>query len=96
MLGIEDVTGVAYHPHHAQMPKQSVLFLLGERPAFGGEGQAGHNGFVVVVFALLLGAQFDEKVTVGAFGQLGFHLRLASAQHVRLDALMELEEVAVA
>ena len=50
----------------------------------------------LVVFALLLGAERDEVVAVGALGQFGFHVGLAAAQHVGLDALVELVEVAVA
>ena len=49
-----------------------------------------------VVFALLLGAERDEVVAVGALGQFGFHVGFAAAEHVGLDALVQLVEVAVA
>ena len=35
-------------------------------------------------------------VAVGALGQFGFHVGLAAAEHVGLDALVQLVEVAVA
>ena len=96
VLGIEDVVGVADHAHHGQMAQQLVLFLLRERAAFGDAGQLGDDALVVVVFALLLGAERDEVVAVGALGQFGFHVGFAPAEHVGLDALVELVEVAVA
>ena len=59
-------------------------------------GQPRDDALVVVVFPLLLGAERDEVVAVGALGQFGLHVGLAAAQHVGLDALVQLVEVAVA
>ena len=95
MVGIEDVIGVTDHPHHVEVAKQLVLLLLGQRAALGDAGQARDDALVAFVFALLLGAQGDEVVAVGAFGQLGLHVGFASAKHVGLDAFMELVEVAI-
>ena len=66
---------------------QLVLFLLRQRAALGDGGQPGDDAFVDVIFALLLGAERDEVIAVGAFGQFGFHVGLAAAQHEGLDAL---------
>jgi hypothetical protein len=41
----------------------------------------GDDALVAAVLVLLLGAQGDEVVAVGALRQFGFHLRLAAAQH---------------
>src|ERR1043166_6278944 len=77
------------------MPKQFIRLLLGKREAFGNKCEAGNDAFVAFVLPLLLVAGLDEKVAVGAFGQFGFHLGLAAAKHVGLDAVVELLEVAV-
>ena len=55
----------------------------------------GDDALVAVVFALLFGAERDEVVAVGAFGQLGLHVGLAAAQHVGLDALVQFVQVAI-
>ncbi len=96
LLGIEDVVGVADHPHHVEVAQQLVLLLLRQRAAFGNAGQLGNDAFVAVVFALLFAAERDEVVAVGALGQLGLHVGLAPAEHVGLDAFVELVEVAIA
>ena len=96
MLGIQDVIGVANHPHHAQAPQQPFRLLLRERPAFGDKGQPRHNFLMLVVFDLLLVAERHEEISVGALGQVRLHVRFAPAQHLRFDALVELIEVPVA
>ena len=77
------------------MTQQLILLLLGEGPAFGNIGEPRDDCLVLIVFPLLLGAERDEMVAVGALGEFCLHVGLAAAEHVGLDAFVELVEVAV-
>jgi len=50
---------------------------------------------VTGIFGLLFAAEWNKKVPIGALRQLGFHIRFAAAEHVRLDALMQFFQVAI-
>ncbi len=94
-LRIEDVSRVANHAHHGEVHHKALLLLLRERTAFGDGGETRNDLVVLVIDLLLLGCELYEMLTVGAVGQLGFHVAFAAAQHVRRDALVQPGEVAI-
>ncbi len=77
------------------MAHELVLFRLGQGPAAGQRGQLGHDGFMVVVLALLLGTQGHKEIAVSAFGQLGFNIGLAAAEEIGFDAQAQFVKVAI-
>src|SRR5438094_5266597 len=77
------------------MAEEPLLLWLRERAASGNEGQAGHHRFMLPVLSLLFAAELHKKVSVGARQQFSFDVRFAPAQHVGLDPLVKLVEIAI-
>jgi hypothetical protein len=89
------IAGVSQTSHAGEQHLQAVELGLRQRSALCLEDEAGRrNSIAVVAFDLLLDHRHEIRLH-GAAGQLGLHVRLASAQHHRRDAPAQLRQVLV-
>ena len=95
-LVVENVRGVAHHPHAGEVALELLEFLLAQRPPPGNGRQAPDQALVVVVEARLRVGHGHEEGLVHPARELALHVFLAPPQHDRGDAIRQRFQVPVA
>ncbi len=95
-VGIQDVGGVADHPHAGEPLLELLEFLGQQGTALGRVENLGDPPLVFGVAGDLLVFQRDEEVLVRAAGELPLDVLLAAAQQDGREPAVELAEVPVA